>query len=123
MQQDRCCPRSQGRRGERDGLERQARGRAQSLLRFLFRRAGENGRLKTSRDHGNLPRTPGFPYLGQNDPRRCLGRPLRRNGNVSALERCVAADRQEIRGEEDWQLQYAAAFYASIWGGAFWSPR
>src|SRR5216684_5617975 len=96
MQQGRCCPRSQGRRGERDGLERQAPGRTQSLLRFLFRRADENGRLKTSRDHGNLPRTPGFPCLGQHDPRGCLGRPLRRSGNVSALERCVAADRQEV---------------------------
>jgi hypothetical protein len=31
-----------------------------------------------------------------------LGRPLRRSGNVSALERCVAADRQEIRRKEDW---------------------
>lgn len=31
------------------------------------------------------------------DPGRYLGRPLRRSRNVSAPERCVAADRQEVR--------------------------
>jgi len=31
------------------------------------------------------------------DPSRDLGRPLRRSRNVSAPERCVAADRQEVR--------------------------
>jgi hypothetical protein len=44
-----------------------------------------------------FPGRQGFACMGQHDPRRCLGRPLRRSCNVSAPERCVAADRQEVR--------------------------
>jgi len=65
---------------------------------ILFRRAGENGRLKTSRNHGNLTRTPGFPCLGQHILAGAWADHYARSGNVPALERCVAADRKEIRG-------------------------
>src|SRR4030095_5521648 len=97
MQQGRCCPRSQGRRGERDGLERQAGGRAQSLLRFLFRRASENGRFETGGGGGRIRGKASYARLDQPSPSRYLGRPLRRSRNVSAPERCVAAHGQEIR--------------------------
>src|SRR5258708_19313447 len=96
MQQGRCCPRSQGRRDERDGLERQARGRTQGFLRFLLRRAGENGRFETGGDDGRIRRKASYARLDQPGPSRYLGRPLRRSRNVSAPERCVAADCQEV---------------------------
>src|SRR5258708_34891807 len=95
MQQGRCCPRSQGRRDERDGLERQARGRTQGFLRFLLRRAGENGRFETGGDDGRFRRKASYAGLDQPGRSRDLGRPLRRSSNVSEHERYVAADSRE----------------------------
>ncbi len=77
----------------KDNLSR----RAQGLLRFLFRRAGEYGRFETSGDHGRIRRKTSDACLDQPGPSRYLGRPLRPSRNVSTPERCVAADRQEVR--------------------------
>ena len=77
--------------------KRQACGRAQGLIRFLLRRAGEYGRFETSGDHGRIRRKTSYTRLVELDPSRCLDRPLRRSRNVSAPERCVVANRQEVK--------------------------
>ena len=54
---------------------------------------------KLAETTGRIRRKASYARLVEPGPRQHLGRPLRRNCNVSSLERPVAADCQEVRYE------------------------